>query len=137
MINNKQAFMSGVWDYDFINECLPGRIAVSDIDGSLERKGNFLFIETKAEDASIPYGQYRLYEQLCYTGVGAVLFVYGDTDNPAYYQKMIMDKHGAVNLSNKKGTNRKHFAKLIRSWYDWANKNPTRYYENSKKYSNN
>ena len=131
MINNNDAFLSGVWNYDFINERLPGKRAVSDIDGSLERKGNFLFIETKATGAGIPTGQLILYEQLVCTGVANVLFVYGDTDCPIYYQKMKKKGNKAV-LGEKKSIDAERLASMVRSWYDWANGKPTENYTKSR-----
>ncbi len=131
MIKNKRAFLNGVWNYDFINEKLPRKCAVSDIDGSLERKGNFLFIETKATGAEIPTGQLRLYEQLIYTGVANVLFLYGDKDCPIYYQKLYK-QDGRAELKPKKPINAEQLSNLVRSWYDWANSHPTGNYLASK-----
>lgn len=52
-------------DWAIFNECFsPTRIMISDIDGVVERYGQFLFIEVKQNKKSIPAGQKILFENL-------------------------------------------------------------------------
>ena len=52
-------------DWAIFNECFsPTGIKISDIDGVVERYGQFLFIEVKQNKKSIPVGQKILFKNL-------------------------------------------------------------------------
>ena len=46
------------------DECFPGRIGMSDIDGVVEIGGRFLFLEWKAQGGRVGTGQRIMFEQL-------------------------------------------------------------------------
>lgn len=50
--------------WDSINECFPGNIRPTDLDGVVERNGHVLFIEGKSLGTSIPTGQRLLFKAL-------------------------------------------------------------------------
>jgi hypothetical protein len=47
----------GLRNYQWINQHLPGKVGLMDIDGVLERRGKVLMLETKPFGATIPLGQ--------------------------------------------------------------------------------
>ena len=61
-------------------DCLPGRIAFSDVDGITEIKGNLLVLEWK-NHRRIPRGQLLLYTRWTAGGPAAVLLIVGDARN--------------------------------------------------------
>lgn len=46
------------------DECFPGKIGMSDVDGVVEINGRFLFLEWKAPGGSVGMGQRILFERL-------------------------------------------------------------------------
>jgi len=46
------------------DDCFPGKIGMSDVDGVVEISGHFLFLEWKAEGGSVSTGQRIMYERL-------------------------------------------------------------------------
>jgi hypothetical protein len=46
------------------DDCFPGRIGMSDVDGVVEQSGRFLFLEWKSHGASLTTGQRIMFEQL-------------------------------------------------------------------------
>jgi hypothetical protein len=61
-------------------ECLPGRLAFSDIDGITEVCGKFLLIEWKSSQAPLPTGQRIMFERMTCTGQFTVLVVHGNAE---------------------------------------------------------
>ena len=58
-------------------DCLPGRLAFSDVDAIAEVNGNFLVLEWK-EHRRVPTGQRLLYERWTAAGPTTVLLIVGD-----------------------------------------------------------
>ena len=63
----------GVFD-----DCFPGKIGFGDVDGLIERRGNFLFIEWKEPGASLTTGQSITLKRLAAIPNFTVLMVEGD-----------------------------------------------------------
>jgi hypothetical protein len=77
-IRNMKNFISGIWDWGFLDQCFPGtKIRVTDIDGFVERNGNFLVLEAKQPGLEIPKGQRILFENMQKTGLFTVVVVWG------------------------------------------------------------
>lgn len=74
-IRSLRRFMESIPDWTPINDVLPERIRVTDLDGILERRGHFLVLDTKHPDSPIPRGQDILYQRLARIGM-VVLVVY-------------------------------------------------------------
>jgi hypothetical protein len=77
------AGFDGLFDWDFIIPAFaPTKIEPMDIDGVVERKGNFLIFETKHEGKDIPLGQKITLENLLKLGRGKItIFVLYGKDN--------------------------------------------------------
>jgi hypothetical protein len=62
-------------------ECLPGKIAFSDVDAITEIQGRALVLEWKADPSAIPLGQSLMWRRLTKTGDITVLCIAGDAEN--------------------------------------------------------
>ena len=101
-------------------DCLPGKIAFGDVDGIVEIKGNFLFLEFK-EHSNIPKGQQILYRRLTRLAPAIVLVIEADVETMdvfgvSYVASGRIEPQVLMNLQGLKD--------LIKSWSDWALKNP-------------
>ena len=64
-------------DLTLLDECFPGRIAMTDVDGLVEIGGRFLFIEWKRR-GDVPAGQRIMFERLTKHPEFTVLVILGD-----------------------------------------------------------
>lgn len=61
--------------------CFPGRIAMSDIDATVEVNGHFVFLEMKSHQGEIPIGQRLYFERLTRLSPRiSVMIVCGDAE---------------------------------------------------------
>ncbi len=67
----------GLRDFRWVNSVLPGKVGMMDIDGVLERNGNFLALEFKPKGALLGKGALITYKVLVKQG-WTVLVVHGD-----------------------------------------------------------
>lgn len=76
-INNRQYALDAMWNWEPFNACFGGtKIRISDLDGIVERRGEFLVLEGKQCFAHIPTGQQRMFDALVEKGF-TVLILYG------------------------------------------------------------
>ena len=64
-------------DLTVLDECFPGRIGMTDVDGLVEINGRFLFIEWKRR-GDVPAGQRIMFERLTRHPEFTILVVLGD-----------------------------------------------------------
>jgi len=78
-IRNRDHYMDSIWDWAILSSCF-GRlkIAVSDIDGIIERHGQFLVIESKSMHAPIPVGQSIMFDHMTKMDNFKVVVIWGD-----------------------------------------------------------
>lgn len=103
-INNPQLFMEGFWDWGILDGCFgETRIKPTDIDGFVERNGNFLVLETKKQGVKIEYGQQKTFNELLLTGKFTVLVIWGQKDKPEalkLYSPFLPQKYKAGKYSD-------------------------------------
>jgi hypothetical protein len=88
-INNEDYYMGSIWDWGLLDDCFgTTKIKVSDVDGIVERKGKFIFIECKSHNAPITQGQAIMHNSLIKTGVFTVLLIWGDANKPTKMKAM-------------------------------------------------
>lgn len=74
----KPAGFDGVFDWSWTQGCFgAGNITPMDIDGMVERKGNFIVFETKGINVPVPPGQLYTLESLYRLNVFTIVFVAG------------------------------------------------------------
>lgn len=71
-----------------IEDCFPGKIAPTDVDGMVEINGNFLFLEWKRPNVILTTGQRIMFERLTATCPASVFLINGDplTTTPSKLQ---------------------------------------------------
>ena len=79
-------------DLTVLDECFPGRIGMTDVDGLVEISGQFLFIEWKRR-GDVPVGQRIMFERLTRHPEFTILVILGDPGD-----------HGGRALSTCSGT---------------------------------
>lgn len=89
-INNLAVFVGSLWNWKFLERYLGGSIAPSDIDGIVERNGQFLILEGKSRGTPIPKGQKIMFENLLNTGLCTVVILWGEPNKP---EKMMAVSH--------------------------------------------
>ena len=86
-LRDTQKFQEYWWDWTFLNPAFDYGIRVSDLDGIVERHGQFLVLEGKrlvGESPAhplIPLGQQRLHDALCSSGTFEVAVLWGVPPN--------------------------------------------------------
>jgi len=116
-IRDMDKYRNTFWDWTLLNNCFGDtKIRVTDIDGLVERHGCFLLIETKLPGNEVPQGQRILLDAWVAMPKCNAVVVWGRNSMPEEYQIWGYDDQPIP-------TNTEGFQRLIRRWYDRANKN--------------
>lgn len=105
---------------EMLADCLPGKIAFTDIDAITELCGNFLILEWKSH-GNVPAGQRILFQRITRLCPATVFLVEGDAEFMSV-SKIRVVWHGRI-MHAVKGD----FELLrtrIKKWAEWAQKNP-------------
>ena len=125
-IRNLEVYENSFWDWTPYNSCFGDTmIRISDVDGIVERKGKFLFLETKRPDELLTIGQRRLHDALRETGLFWVLVIRGERNTPINYSLRIK----GMPEEKKNVTGEDEIKKVVQKWFKWADikqKTPTR-----------
>ncbi len=101
-------------------DCLPRRIAFTDVDGIVEVCGNLLLLEWK-EHRQLPTGQRLLFERLTRFCPAAVFVVTGDAER-MQVESVRLVWRGVVGPAEPMGL--EGLRREIRAWSLWAAKTP-------------
>lgn len=113
------AGFDGVFDWSWTDGCFgQTRIKPMDLDGMVERKGNFLVFETKDEGVEVPDGQMYTLKALYATGHFTIIFVYGKRD-PQHIEVWHPAIRGARQYEG-----RDKAREVVSRWFAWAERNP-------------
>jgi len=101
-------------------DCLPGRIAFSDVDGIVEIGGNLLALEWKAH-RHVPRGQHLLFTRWTKHGPVTVILIIGDAqfmtvDEVAFVHRGVIEPWRDMDIETLR--------QIIRDWSAWALANP-------------
>lgn len=121
-IRNMAAYQASVWDWSWLNGAFGGSlIRVSDIDGMVERRGNFLMFEGK-KGGIVSNGQSIMFDAWVRRG-NALLVLHGMDHKD---RDMIIVARGGLwpVVASPVNGNRQTVRQLCNDWYWWANKNP-------------
>ena len=105
-------------DLTVLDECFPGRIAMTDVDGLVEINGQFLFIEWKRR-GDVPAGQRIMFERLTRHPEFTILVILGD---PA---TMAVERYDVFQGGRRKGWRDCELSELkrhVRAWADRASR---------------
>ena len=108
----------GVFD-----DCFPGRIGLTDVDGMVERHGCLLLVELKRPGATLPNGQRIVFERATRRMGSAFqpVVIWGENDfiGPLRWQRWVSGRsRGPEDVSLD--SIRDHF----RRWFAWADRHP-------------
>lgn len=118
-IRNQNVFTQSWWDWTPYNSCFEGtNIRISDIDGIVERRGHFLWIETKRPGEEITKGQDIIHKALIDTGSFCVLLLWGEVNEPESYR--LIFEGGKAEEAFVMGT--KEMKLVVGRWFRWANR---------------
>lgn len=115
-IRDIDKYVSRLWDWGILDGCFGPTIKPTDIDGVVEKNGQFLFIEAKGLGIDIPLGQQIMYKQMARKGM-SVLIIWGETNCPNYAQ--LFSTH-YPNGSEISPTNLEEIRRICKTWYQWA-----------------
>lgn len=113
-IRDRETVAERLWDWEFLNDVLPGKIRPMDIDGIIERKGYFLVLEGKPLNATIKTGQRITLEQLGKRERFSVLILYGEPGRPQ--EMKLLGYHDEAVKCNKKDVK-----ELVEKWVKRVN----------------
>jgi hypothetical protein len=116
-LRSTETYTRSFWDWTFLNACfVPTKIRVSDIEGIVERHGNFLWIETKYPGENIEEGQRIMHESALKTGRFTVLLIWGEPNRPFSYRLLFANRRPEEGLVNRED----EIAAVVRRWFVWA-----------------
>ena len=98
-------------------ECLPGKIAFSDIDGITEVNSKFLLLEWKSYASTIPMGQRIMFERMTKGGQFTVFIINGDAESMDISDLCIV---WDGKLGSWKTTTLQDIKRRISDWSKWA-----------------
>lgn len=111
-IEDAHAYVAGLWDWSALAGCFNG-VRPTDLDGLVERRGQFLAFETKVHGPrSLPRGQAIAFEALRRTGYFTVVVIWGRPGRPVAVQVWARDGIGPVLACDLAGLRR-----LARRWW--------------------
>lgn len=118
-LRSLKSFIRGLWSWKDLNECFNGtKIRVTDIDGLVERKGNFLLLEGKTGDKELDIGQQITIDKLHDTGLFTIICVYGIP--PRMPQRLKIYYPGVKKPKDLFNANMETLQDLVSRWYTWA-----------------
>jgi hypothetical protein len=101
-------------------DCLPGRIAFTDVDGLVEINGNLLLMEWK-DHRNVCVGQRILFERLTRFCPATVLIVKGDAESMAVDSVAVA---WAGHIGPPHPIDLDGLRRMVQGWAKWAMDNP-------------
>lgn len=118
-INSPEKYMANIWDWAILDGCFGiTNIRPTDIDGFVERNGEFLMLETKQPRVPIPLGQQRTHQAWVKKG-GTVIIIWGLKDTPEKIQ-MFSPYHPFPDGKVWEQADIDILRKRVKNWYEWA-----------------
>lgn len=118
-ISSAHRYLENVWDWSLFDGCFDNpKVSVGDLDGTLERNGYLLILETKAPNVDLPTGQRIAFTNLCRTST-TVFVIWGRPGKPEacqiYHRNQVHDRQPC---------NRETIRRMVGNWYRWASRQP-------------
>lgn len=104
-------------DWSDVNDCFPGAIRPTDIDGMVEINGRVLFLEQKKPGVSIPAGQSRAFRELSKKQQVTVVAIRAGVETEL---QMLVYRLGDVRGDGWADVTRPDFLGFLRGWADRA-----------------
>lgn len=82
-IRNLEQFVNNIWNWDCLSGCFGSeKQKPTDVDGLIERRGNFLLLEAKAPGVELSTGQKILLDHLAKLDAFTILLIWGRPGQP-------------------------------------------------------
>ena len=121
-IEDMESFTNNLWDWKFLDDCFQGtKIKVSDLDGIVERKGQFLVIECKSPSTKVKSGQKIMFETMAKTGLFTVIVVWGERNKPERMKIIRRNKNGELLEKEYERITEKQLHQAVSEWYEKVN----------------
>lgn len=113
-----------------LGKLLPGAISPTDVDGAIEVRGEFFFIEGKRGNVSIPRGQMIFYEQLLsrLRSKTTIVFFAHDSSGPTVCPirdcvgvKVVLWSEQSQHPVISNFSTKRHVGTELRDWLRWVN----------------
>ncbi len=114
---SKGCYLKQLPNWGMLDDCFPGRISVSDIDGVVEIGGRFLFLEWKRPRVALTTGQRIMFQNMVKTGVITVFLINGDPETSTPEQIVIFGRKGAA---HPEPCDCVKLQQLCAKWAKWA-----------------
>jgi hypothetical protein len=105
-------------DYSEFKNLIPNNAVPSNVDGILERNGQFLILEWKRPNEKVSEGQRIMLQALAAKPSFMVVIIYGNTDN-----ETVIDSYWLLTPEGKpvkSGIGFESFKQFYRDWYSYA-----------------
>ena len=105
-------------DYSEFKGLIPNNAVPSNVDGILERNGQFLILEWKRPNEKVSEGQRIMLQALAAKPSFMVVIIYGNTDN-----ETVIDSYWLLTPEGKpvkSGIGFESFKQFYRQWYELA-----------------
>jgi len=102
-------------DLTVLDECFPGRIAMTDVDGLVEINGRFLLIEWKRR-GDVPIGQRIMFERLTRHPEFTILVILGDP------RTMVVERYDVFRGGRRRGWRDCDLSEIKRHVRTWADR---------------
>lgn len=117
-IRDPRKFCESLWDWACLRGCFGStKIEPTDIDGSAERNGRFLYIETKLPGNAIPTGQKIYIENRVKDGISTFVVAWG---RPGCPEKLSVWLPGGA-WTHYPDADLGLFREIVKRWFYWAN----------------
>lgn len=111
-----EKFTDSLWDWAILDGCFGDtRIRPTDVDGLVEKNGQFLLLEAKNPGVPLKAGQVLLFDALRKTGRFTILVMWGPRNQPQQYQLFTQKRVG-----RKEACNLQTIRAIVSQWYEWA-----------------
>jgi len=100
-------------DLTVLDECFPGRIAMTDVNGLVEINGRFLLIEWKRR-GDVPIGQRIMFERLTRHPEFTILVILGDP------RTMVVERYDVFRGGRRRGWRDCDLSEIKRHVRTWA-----------------
>lgn len=118
-INNAGQYMAGIWDWAILDGCFGDtKIKPTDIDGFVERRGNFLILETKQPSAGIPEGQELTFKALVKRAGAVVIVIFGEQNKPERLKVYSQKYPNGLEVNDPDGALLRRY---VAEWFNRAN----------------
>lgn len=119
-IRSIDRFTAALWDWGLLDACFAGtKIRIGDLDGIVERNGEFLVLEGKGPGVTITQGQHLMFKRMAFAKGFTVIVMFGEPGSPEQLQIWYPGKSVPKIY---RGANAQLLCERVSAWFRWANR---------------